>query len=161
MEYRTALLVGRFQPFHLGHLYLVKKALSLAGRLVIGVGSTNIRDDDNPLDWTARRSMLEMVLEKEGLRDRVDRIVPLADYFNDQKWLDNVLARAGTFDAVIGNNPWTNRILGKAGFKVIEVPFFKRYRYEGREIRKLFRAGKTWQDRVPEYLQDLMADNLA
>ena len=34
-------LIGRFQPFHLGHLEAVKFALSNVNHLYIGIGSSN------------------------------------------------------------------------------------------------------------------------
>ena len=39
-------LIGRFQPFHLGHLEAIKFALSKAEHLHIGIGSSNKRFKD-------------------------------------------------------------------------------------------------------------------
>jgi len=36
----TALIIGRFQPFHLGHLLLIKEAAKEADIIVIGIGSS-------------------------------------------------------------------------------------------------------------------------
>ena len=48
---KTALIVGRFQPFHKGHLFLIKKALEKANKIIIGIGSANIIDENNPIDF--------------------------------------------------------------------------------------------------------------
>ena len=37
----NGLLIGRFQPFHLGHLEAVNFALSKVEQLYIGIGSSN------------------------------------------------------------------------------------------------------------------------
>ncbi|ABK78173.1 hypothetical protein CENSYa_1551 [Cenarchaeum symbiosum A] len=37
------LLIGRFQPFHLGHLAAVRFALSRADRVWLGIGSSTGR----------------------------------------------------------------------------------------------------------------------
>lgn len=157
MEYKTALLIGRFQPFHKGHLYLIKKALEMNDRLVIGIGSANIHDDNNPLDFDTRRKIISAVAYKEKIKDKFAKIVALDDFFNDEKWLVNVKKKAGNFDVVIGNNEWTNKIMEKAGYRVRRFPYYKRQLYEGWRIRKLIREGKRWQSRVPGYLVDYLS----
>lgn len=160
MEPKTALLIGRFQPFHLGHLYLVKKALAVADRIVVGIGSANLYDSNNPLDWKTRHSMLKAVFYKERLEDKVREIVPLDDFFNDEKWLNNVKLKMGKFDCVVGNNEWVNRIMKKGGYDVVKVPYYKRYLYEGEKIRGLLMSGGMWEKRVPGYLINFIRENL-
>lgn len=159
-KYKKALLIGRFQPFHLGHLYLIKKALEVADEIVVGIGSANIYDGNNPLDWRAREKILKSVFYKENMEIRVERIVALDDFFNDEKWLANVKDRAGDFDIVVGNNEWVNRIMEKGGYKVLRVPYYKRYLYEGEKIRKLLLENGNWQKRVPQYLIKFISENL-
>jgi len=160
MKYHIALLVGRFQPFHKGHLYLVKKALQEAEKLVIGIGSANISDENNPLDYEIRRKIIKAVAYKEKIEDRVIKIAALEDFFNDKKWLNNVKKQVGEFDLVVGNNEWTNKIMEKAGYPVKRFPYYKRFLYEGWRIRKLVKEGKKWQDRVPDYLIKLFSTSL-
>lgn len=152
MKDKIALLIGRFQPFHFGHLYLIKQALKKADKLVIGIGSSNITDVNNPLDWRSREKILKAVFYKEKIEDKVIKIVPLDDFFNDKKWFDNVAKLIGKFNLVVGNNDWVNRIMESGGYKILTVPYFKRYLYEGEKIRKLLVDGGKWQDRVPSYL---------
>lgn len=160
MKPKTALLIGRFQPFHLGHLYLVKKALAVADRVIIGIGSANLYDSNNPLDWRVRRNMLKAVFYKEGLSEKIEKIVPLDDFFNDEKWLNNVKQKIGKFDCVVGNNQWVNRIMKRGGYGVVRVPYYKRYLYEGEKIRELLVSGGSWERRVPQYLVSFIRDNL-
>src|SRR3989338_10276824 len=152
MDYRIALIVGRFQPFHKGHLFLIKKALEKANKIIIGIGSANISDENNPIDFETRKKIIKAVAYKEGLENKLIKIVPLSDYFDDKKWLINLKKQVGKFDLALGNNNWTNNILKKAGFKVLEVDYYKREEYEGWRIRKLIKEGKKWQDRVPKYI---------
>ncbi|VVA43662.1 conserved hypothetical protein [Candidatus Roizmanbacteria bacterium] len=152
MKNNIALIVGRFQPFHKGHLFLIKKALEKADKIIIGIGSANILDANNPIDYETRRKVIRSVFYKEGIGNKLIKIVPLADYFDDKKWLANLRKQVGKFDLALGNNNWTNNILKKAGFKVLEVDYYKRPLYEGWRIRKLIQEGKKWQDRVPKYL---------
>ncbi len=150
--YTVGLVVGRFQPFHKGHKYLIKKALDSAENLVIGIGSSNVKNNDNPYSFSKRKEMLELFLEKEHLAKKVIAIFPSPDIPNDDKWREDVLKRAGKFDVVIGNNDWVNGIFTKVGIPVLLVNYYKRDILEGQKIRKLMRDGKKWEERVPKYL---------
>jgi len=136
MKFSRALLIGRFQPFHKGHLYLLKETLKIADKLVIGIGSASIFDENNPLSYEERKKMIETVIKKEKIGDRVIKIVTLEDYFDDQAWLANVKKQVGDFDLVVGNNDWTNKIMEKAGYKIKRFPYYGRKLYEGWRIRK-------------------------
>ncbi len=153
MKYPVALIVGRFQPFHNGHLFLIKKALEKADKIIIGIGSVNISDENNPIDFETRKKIIKAVAYKEKIfGDRLIKIVPLDDFFDDKKWLKNLEKQVGKFDLALGNNDWTNNILKKSGYKVLKVNYYKRLLYEGWRIRKLIKEGKKWQDRIPDYL---------
>ncbi len=155
---KTALIVGRFQPFHKGHLFLIKKALEKANKIIIGIGSANIIDENNPIDFETRKKVIKAVFYKEGIEDKLIKIVPLSDYFDDKKWLLNLVKQVGKFDLTLGHNEWTNNILKKAGYKVLKVDYYKRPLYEGWRIRKLIKEGKKWQDRVPKYIVSWLYD---
>jgi bifunctional NMN adenylyltransferase/nudix hydrolase len=45
-KYNFAIYIGRFQPFHLGHLHVIKHGLEMADKLIIVIGSHN-----KPIDW--------------------------------------------------------------------------------------------------------------
>lgn len=152
MKNIIALVVGRFQPFHKGHLFLIKKALEKADKIIIGIGSANITDENNPINYETRKKVIKAVFYKEGIEEKLTKIVPLNDFFDDQKWLFNLRKQVGKFDLALGNNEWTNNILKKAGYKVSEVDYYNRGLYEGWRIRKLIKEGKKWQDRVPKYI---------
>lgn len=153
---RIGLVVGRFQPFHKGHLYLFKKAIKVSYKIIIAVGSSNIKDGDNPLSYSKRVKMLRKVIANEGWEERILKIVPSPDDPSDDIWLKLLLKNTGKFDVGIGNNDWTNGILKKAGYKVLEVPYLKRIEYQGVIIRKLFEEGKSWEEKVPAYLIEFL-----
>lgn len=150
--YKIGLLIGRFQPFHNGHLYLIKESLNQVEKLIIGIGSSNVQNLDNPFDFETRKKMIETVFAKEGLEDKLLQIIPIPDAHDDDEWLRLVLKAAGKFDISIGQNEWTNGILEKAGYNALRFPFYKRYVLEGKKIRERMRKGKEWKDRVPPYL---------
>ncbi len=159
-KYKTGVLIGRFQPFHKGHLYLLQESLKLADRIIIGIGTANRVDPDNPWTTKERRAMIERVLEKEKLKSRVIKIVDVNDYLeDDEKWYREVDKEVGSVELVVGNNDWVNDLYKRyAAYPVdtTHVDLYKRYLLEGYKIRELIRKGGVWQDRVPEYLVDLI-----
>jgi pantetheine-phosphate adenylyltransferase len=158
MKNKIALIVGRFQPFHKGHLFLIKKAINMAEKVIIGIGSANIIDVNNPIDFETRKKIIKAVFYKEGIEQKLLKIVPLDDFFDDQKWFFNLKKQVGEFDLALGNNQWTNNILKKAGHKVLKVDYYNREKFEGWRIRRLIKEGKRWQDRVPKYLINFVSN---
>ena len=45
MKYKVGFVLGRFQPFHRGHQYLIEKALEQCESVIVGVGSVNVEDE--------------------------------------------------------------------------------------------------------------------
>lgn len=158
--YTVGLIIGRFQPFHKGHLYLMRKALAIASKLIVGVGSSNVVNDDNPIRYQVRRSIILTVFKRENLQDKLFGIVPIPDVPNDDEWLRITQKRVGSFDVSIGNNDWVNGIFKKASIPVIEVPYFKKSLYKGTTIRTLVKEGKPWKDRVPRYIYTQIKSHL-
>ena len=85
----VAVLVGRFQPFHNAHLALLARALALAPRVVVVVGSAfQARTPKNPFTWTERAEMIRHALP-ESERARVD-VMPMRDYYDEARWVASV-----------------------------------------------------------------------
>ena len=55
----TALLLGRYQPFHDGHFALFKAALERADQVLIAVRDTGGTDPKNPFDFEFVKSKIE------------------------------------------------------------------------------------------------------
>jgi nicotinamide-nucleotide adenylyltransferase len=159
-HYSVGLVVGRFQPFHKGHLYMLKEALKIADKLVIALGSSNISNEDNPLSFEKRKEMFQEILVHEGLEDVVVKIVPSPDFASDDEWLQALEKNAGAFDVAISNNDWTIDVMSQAGYATERVPFFEREKYQATFIRQLKRAGEKWEDRVPEYLTHFISKSV-
>lgn len=82
--------IGRFQPFHKGHLRVVKEGLARAGRLIVLCGSAHqARTLRNPWTFDERKQMLLSSIPAED-RDRVI-VAPLMDHlYNDAAWVRSV-----------------------------------------------------------------------
>src|SRR3989344_3683432 len=73
-KYQTGLVIGRFQPLHLGHKYLIEKALEVCDKLIIGIGSANKNDGKNPYPADMRVEFLKKFVNEEKLETRVSKI---------------------------------------------------------------------------------------
>lgn len=96
--FSAAVVIGRFQPFHNGHLALVERALALAPRVLIVLGSAHAaRTPRNPWNHEERARMIADALPPQ-LRARVT-YVPLRDYYDEPRWrkalVNAVQARLG------------------------------------------------------------------
>lgn len=84
-NFDAAVVIGRFQPFHEGHLALVREALRAAPSVYVVVGSAfAARSPRNPWTYEERAAMLVGSLTREE-RARV-RCVPMRDYFDEPRW---------------------------------------------------------------------------
>jgi bifunctional NMN adenylyltransferase/nudix hydrolase len=87
----VAVLIGRFQPFHLGHAALLERALEVAPRAVIVLGSArSARQAKNPFNAAERQAMIEACLSP-ALRERVS-FAMVRDYYNEPRWASAVEA---------------------------------------------------------------------
>lgn len=161
MKYKTALFIGRFQPFHLGHLYSLQKCLELAKQVTVVVAKSNVRGtQDDPWDYKLRKQMVCAVVWEEGVQERVKKIVSCPDYPSDARWLAEIKKRAGEFDLVVSNNEWTLDVLREAGYKTVESGLYNRDKLEGVKIREMMRKGdEHWKERVPEVVAEIIAQS--
>lgn len=92
-DFRSAVFIGRFQPFHNSHKKLIEHGLELADTAVIVVGSIDAaRSIKNPWSFQERK---QMILESMDKPDRARVLVTgVRDYFyNYEAWLREVQSR--------------------------------------------------------------------
>lgn len=91
MTATVAVLIGRFQPFHSGHLALLQQALAQAPQVLLVLGSAHqARSAKNPFSWEERAAMIAACLPPEQ-RSRL-AFAPTRDYYDDQRWAQQVQA---------------------------------------------------------------------
>lgn len=108
-EYATAFFIGRFQPFHYGHVEVALQGLRIADKLVFVIGSSgSARTTKNPFTFNERVDMIRGSFTPETW-DRI-RCVQVRDYFNDDNhWIADVqvttrhLAPEGASVALLGD----------------------------------------------------------
>lgn len=143
-----ALFVGRFQPFHNGHLKIIKGLCNDFDKIIIGIGSSQYNNTlENPFTDKERKEMIERALLENGIVNF--KIILIPDIHNPPKWVEHVVSIEPNFDAVIANNQLTKQLFFEKGYRIIETPFFDRDNLSGKEIRKRIIENKNWQELVP------------
>ena len=91
-EYDFLVFIGRFQPFHMGHMAVIEAGLQQAEQLIVLCGSAHQpRSVRNPWSIAEREAMIRGAIgpaENERIH-----IAPLMDIvYNDESWVRNVQA---------------------------------------------------------------------
>ena len=131
------IVLGRYQPFHKGHEYLVEKALEL-GSTTIAIGSSESEISfDNP--WTAAERE-EMI--RNWLGDRDADIVRIPDINDPPNWVSHATKFHGE-GVLVTSNLDTKNLYEKSGFTVHWVNLENRESHEGWRVRTTLKMLST------------------
>jgi nicotinamide-nucleotide adenylyltransferase len=156
---RRGVFVGRFQPFHKGHLGAIKNILGKVEELVIIVGSSQYSHRvDNPFTAGERVTMVRRALKDEGIQLSRIWIIPVPDVHQHMLWVSQIVGYCPKFDVVYANEPLTCRLFLEAGYKVEKLPPIKRDVYLATEIRKRMLTGADWEKFVPKSVADYIKE---
>ena len=145
----NGLLIGRFQPFHLGHLDAVLFGLARADSLSICIGSSNkYNEKKNPFSAAERREMILSSIEP-SIVNRI-KIFNIPDVDNHEKWTFEIDQIVPKYDVVFTNDEFTKTLFEKRQINVIQVMLKDREKFSGTNVRQLILDGKNWQDLVPQ-----------
>ncbi|MCW3981687.1 MAG: nicotinamide-nucleotide adenylyltransferase [Candidatus Bathyarchaeota archaeon] len=145
------LYVGRFQPFHLGHLHAIKYILSEVDEVVIVIGSGQYSHQlNNPFTAGERLTMVREAVNEAKIAPSRYWIIPIRDMHVHMRWVAEVKGYTPKFDFVYSNDPLTRRLFFEAGYPVESIPFNKRQVYLATQIRKRILEDKPWAELVPD-----------
>ena len=154
----NGLLIGRFQPFHLGHLEALQFALSKVDKLWLGLGSSNKPiGKSNPFSVEERKKMILSSIN-DSMKNKIT-IYFIPDIDNHVKWIEKIDTIVPKFDIVFSNDPLTNHLYSERTVQVISIPFLKREQISGTRIRDLIKNDQKWDDLVPSETK-LILENL-
>ena len=142
------LFLGRFQPFHLGHLDVVRRLSQQHREVIVAVGSAQVsHTEKNPFTAGERVEMAHAACQEAGIANAL--VLPIPDVGRNTVWVSHVKSYVPAFSVLYTNNPLMTRLFQEAGVKVAPAPFHARERYEGTRIRDLMREGDGWRALVP------------
>jgi len=154
---KQALFVGRFQPFHLGHLDVIKRALEVEDRLIIVIGSAEENHElANPFTAGERFQMIEAALAASGIdRDRYV-IIPVRDVENFMLWTTHVDQYIPRVYKVYTGSPIVRHLYEEYGkYEIADVKMLEGV--SATSIRdKMLKDDASWKDDVHSKVAELI-----
>jgi len=145
------LYVGRFQPFHIGHLDAIKYALENVEELVIVIGSAQYsHNNHDPFTAGERLMMVHNALLEANVDLSKVWVVPVPDVHLHMLWVSAVEGYTPKFNVVFSNEPLTRRLFMEAGYPVKELPLFDRKQYTSTLVRQKMLQDASWTKLVPK-----------
>jgi nicotinamide-nucleotide adenylyltransferase len=98
------LIIGRFQPFHAGHLGLIQRYYRAGFTIKIAIGSTQERfTEKNPLTCMERERKIKWVMKEFNIKRY--KIYHVPDIKDDSRYVKHVLNIVGSFNTIVTGNP--------------------------------------------------------
>jgi nicotinamide-nucleotide adenylyltransferase len=158
----TGLIVGRFQPFHRGHLATVAalRRTHPESSLLLAVGSAQESfTAENPFTAGERIEMIQAALAEAHVEGCLP--VPVADLHQHTQWVAYLRGLLPTFSVVYTNNPLTRLLFERDRIRVESPPLIDREKFQGAEVRRRLLRGEGWTELVPpsvaRYLEEIGA----
>lgn len=154
---RVGLLVGRFQPFHLGHLEAVRFALAHADYVYVVVGSAQrSHERDNPFTAGERITMVKEALDGNGVEPSKWMAMPIPDADSHALWVSTLKSMVPKFDVVFTNDALTFLLFKEEGTEAVSVPYLDRKRYSATNVRTRILEREDWESLVPREVARLV-----
>ena len=162
-----AIIHGRFQPFHVGHLEYLRLARERAREIAVGITSPDSalsppeaadpqrhHPEDNPFSYWERLLMIEAVLHAEGVAPA--RIVPFPIGVPDRL---HAYVPTGAVHLLRVFDDWgaakIERLRG-LGYAVEVLDPGGRKGVSGTQVRARMRAGGDWRSLVPSPVAEVI-----
>jgi nicotinamide-nucleotide adenylyltransferase len=147
---KVGLFIGRFQPFHNGHLSAVRYALKRVDYLYIVIGSAQkSHQRDNPFTAGERMAMVKDALDGNGIDPKKWMMIPIPDAVSHAVWVATVKSMVPKFDKVFSNDSLTVWLFREERIPTFVVPYLNRKEYSATEVRNRILERKDWQKLVP------------
>lgn len=149
-------VLGRFQPFHMGHAAMVDAAAAMRDEhrpdstIIIGIGSSN-RPQNLANPWLAseRESMITAWLAASGIENY--QICAIPDIEDPPNWVVHAQQYHGEAGILVTTDIGTAELYTAAGWEVNLLPLTDRERFEGWRIRETARMLSTISDEAAIY----------
>lgn len=156
---KQALFVGRFQPFHLGHLDAIQKILEVEDRVIIVIGSAEENHEPmNPFTAGERFQMIEAALSASGVgRDRY-AIIPVRNIKNYMLWTTHVDQYIPPVYKVYTGSPIVRELYEDYGkYEIASLDF--NVEVHATKVREMMLKGEAgWVDEVHPAVVELIRE---
>ena len=148
----TALFIGRFQPFHNGHLEAIREMLSNwdINKVIISVAAAQYSHlPDNPFTSGERIEMINSTLTHEFPQGSW-LVVPVVDINDHAVWVPHIKRMIPPFDVCFTNNPLTKQLFQEYGIETRDIEMKNRKEWSASNIRNSVWHGDEWENHVPQ-----------
>ncbi|BAT71323.1 nicotinamide-nucleotide adenylyltransferase [Thermosulfidibacter takaii ABI70S6] len=147
---KRALYMGRFQPFHKGHLEVVKRILSENDKIIVAIGSANFNYNvKSPFTAGERMWMIHEALVEAGIDMSKVYITSYPNIENNAAWYAHIKSLLPPFHRAYTGNPLTQILLKENGIEVVVLKMIERELYCASTIRERMLRDEPWEELVP------------
>lgn len=152
------LFLGRFQPLHHGHVYILNLMRKSCEFLKIGIGSAQLSGEiNNPFTAKEREEFIKTVLKKRNIPPENYDIYKIPDIFNAEKWVDHVTSIVGHFDILYSNSDWVRDLFKREGYQLAKKKNIFKNKYNGTHIREqIIKDDKSYRNLIPNEVIEIM-----
>ena len=151
------LMMGRFQPFHLGHLELVKQILNECDEVIIALtGSQFNYIEKDPFTSGERIEMIHDTLKENNVDLAKCYIIAIENQFNIATWASYLKSTLPSFDKVYSGNDYVAMLLADSGYAVVYPKFHEREKFNATKIRKMIANDEDWENFVPSSVSKII-----
>ena len=151
---KRGLILGRFQPFHFGHLELIKEMIKGGIEPLICIGSAqHSHTDENPFTAEERKEMIETIMKNMNCKYNIFEIPDINNY---DLYVSHLEKFVPVFDCVYSGNPLVQRLFGNAGYEIVKLEMINRVVWEGSAIRLAMKEGGDWESAVPKHIVEII-----
>jgi len=151
-----ALFIGRFQPFHLGHLDAIKQIENdqNVDKIIIGIGSSQYSGTkENPFSYEERKKMLEISLQDQLKKPY--KILDIPDIHNEKIWVEHVETIVHQFNSVYTGNEKVKKLFEQKKYTVKKIDL--KFKINGTKLRELITNNDdNWKKLVPDKITDII-----
>jgi len=157
---QTALFIGRFQPFHSGHLNAFKQVLKENNRVIIGIGSSEQNyTEENPFTAGERFEMIEKALDAEGIERERYVIIPVRNIDNFSLWASHVKLLCPNFQKLYTGSHIVKELFERHASDIEIATVKMNLDINATDIRnKILSGDSSWKTLVPaqiaKYLEE-------
>ena len=151
-----ALYVGRFQPFHLGHLDAIKQILKKEKYLIIAIGSGQYSfEKENPFTASERYQMIEKALLEAKIPPKSYTIIPMLNVDNYDIWANYVEMILPPYKNVYSGSKIVQTLYKNQSKHPVKTVKFNK-KIHSTLIRKNISENKKWSQMVPKSVYEFI-----
>ena len=158
---KSGLMIGRFQPFHNGHLKLAKQILKDCNELIIAVGSSQFNFTfSNPFTAGERVYFIHQSLLEAKIDLSKVYVVPILNLENNAIWVQHLKSMLPKFNSIYTGNKFVQELLssGSETLNVRTPLFYDTNNCNGTNIRMNIVMDKEWKQHVPDAVFRIISD---